>query len=61
MLLSGAILAGIGWGMQMPGQHVRRAVQYYNRALKQPLPGVSWKFQPYSTLTNAGVGLVGQF
>ncbi len=59
MLLGGAILAGIGWCMQLPGQHVRRAVQYYNRALKQR--GVSWKLSPYSSYSNAGVGLVGRF
>ena len=60
MLLSGAILAGIGWGMQLPGQHLRRAVQYYNRSLKQQ-QGISWQLKPYATYSNSGVGLVGQF
>lgn len=59
LLLGGAILAGIGWGLHRPGQHVRRSVQYYNRALKQQ--GVSWQFSPYSYWSNAGVGLVGRF
>ncbi|GAB3501072.1 hypothetical protein GCM10027341_27360 [Spirosoma knui] len=58
-LISGAILAGIGWGMQIPGQHVRRAVQYYNRTLKQR--GVSWQVKPYSSISNSGIGLVGRF
>ncbi len=58
-LIGGAILAGIGWGLNMPGQHVRRAVQYYNRALKQR--GVSWQLKPYSSISNSGVGLVGRF
>lgn len=60
MLLSGAILAGIGWGMQLPGKHVRRAVQYYNRALKQQQPGISWRLQPYSTGRASGIGLIGR-
>lgn len=60
MLLSGAILAGIGWGMQLPGKHVRRAVQYYNRALKQQQPGISWQLQPYATGCTSGIGLVGR-
>ncbi len=59
MFLGGAILAGIGWGMNLPGQHVRRSVQYYNRALKQR--GISWQLTPYSSLSNSGVGLVGRF
>jgi len=59
--IAGAVLIGVGWNMRLPGQHVRRAVQYYNRALKQQQPGVSWKLQPYSALTNSGVGLVGRF
>ena len=58
-MLGGAILTGIGWGMNLPGQHVRRSVQYYNRALKQG--GVSWQLTPYSTWGNSGVGLVGRF
>ena len=59
LLLGGALMAGIGWGLNMPGQHLRRSVQYYNRALKQR--GVSWRLTPYSSWTNAGVGLVGHF
>lgn len=59
MFLGGAILVGIGWGMNLPGQHFRRSVQYYNRALKQQ--GVSWRLTPYSTFSNSGVGLVGRF
>ncbi|GAB3539361.1 hypothetical protein [Spirosoma fluminis] len=58
-LISGAILAGIGWCMQIPGPHVRRAVQHYNRTLKQR--GVSWQVKPYSSFSNSGVGLVGRF
>ena len=59
MFLGGVILAGIGWGMNIPGQHMRHAVQYYNRALKQR--GISWRLSPYSTWSNSGVGLVGRF
>ena len=59
--IAGAVLIGVGWNMRLSGQHVRRAVQYYNRALKHQQPGVSWKLQPYSTFSNAGVGLVGRF
>ncbi|AUD03046.1 hypothetical protein [Spirosoma pollinicola] len=59
MLLGGAILAGIGWGMNMPGQHFRRSVQYYNKALRQR--GVSWQLKPYSSFSTSGVGLVGRF
>ncbi|ADB41331.1 hypothetical protein Slin_5363 [Spirosoma linguale DSM 74] len=58
-MLGGAILAGIGWGLNMPGPHLRRSVQYYNRALKQQ--GISWRVTPYSSLSNSGVGLVGRF
>lgn len=59
LLIGGAILAGIGWGLSRPGQHVRRSVQYYNRALRQQ--GVSWRLTPYSSWSNSGVGLVGRF
>jgi hypothetical protein len=58
-LLAGALLAGIGWCMQLPGQHVRRSVQYYNKVLRQR--GVSWQVKPYSLFSNSGVGLVGRF
>ena len=58
-LLVGAIATGIGWGMQYPGQHARRAVQYYNRSLNQR--GISWQLTPYSNLSNSGIGLVGRF
>lgn len=59
LLLGGAILAGIGWGMNLPGSHLRRSVQYYNRALKQQ--GISWRLSPYSTFSNSGIGLLGRF
>lgn len=59
-LLTGGILGGIGWAMQYPGQHVRRAVQHYNRSLRQR-QGVSWQLSPYSSGAPAGVGLVGRF
>ncbi len=58
-LLTGAIMVGIGWGLNIPGQHVRRSVQYYNRALKQR--GISWQLTPYSSLSNSGLGLHGRF
>lgn len=57
-------ILGIGfatWGftLRAPGDHVRRAVQYYNRALKQR--GITWQLSPYSTTSNSGVGLAGRF
>lgn len=58
-LLGGGVLTALGWCLNMPGRHVRRSVQYYNRALKQP--GISWQLTPYSTAGNSGVGLVGRF
>ncbi|GAB3798182.1 hypothetical protein GCM10028819_18690 [Spirosoma humi] len=58
-LLGGVLMAGIGWGLNMPGSHLRRSVQYYNRALKQR--GISWQLTPYSSMANSGVGLVGRF
>ena len=58
LLMGGAILAGVGWGLKLPGWHVRRSVQYYNRALKER--GVSWRLTPYSTGMASGIGLVGQ-
>ena len=58
-MLGGGILAGIGWGMQMPGRHMRRAVQYYNRSLKQQ--GISWHVQPYAGWSSSGLGLMGRF
>lgn len=57
--LTGSILAGIGVCMQLPGHHVRRAVQHYNRALKQQ--GISWRVQPYGSVSSSGVSLVGRF
>jgi hypothetical protein len=60
MFLGGAVLTGIGWGMQSPGNHVRKAVQFYNRALKQR-QGISWQLQPYSSYSNSGIGLAGRF
>lgn len=59
VLLTGSLLAGIGWGLCMPGGHVRRSVQYYNRSLKQR--GISWQMTPYSSLSSSGVGLLGKF
>ena len=56
----GAGLIGVGWGMRLPGPHLRRAVQYYNRSLKQQ-QGISWQLKPYATYSNSGVGLVGRF
>lgn len=58
-LIGGGILACVGILMQRPGQHLRRAVQYYNRALKQR--GISWHLTPYSTYSSSGIGLVGRF
>ena len=58
-LLAGMLMTGIGWGLNMPGSHLRRSVQYYNRALKQR--GLSWQLTPYSSLSNSGVDLVGRF
>lgn len=58
-LLGGAILTGIGWSLNLPGQHLRRSVQYYNRALKER--GISWQLTPYSNWNNSGVGIVGRF
>lgn len=58
LFLGGAIIAGIGWGLNLPGRHMRRSVQYYNRALRER--GISWKLQPYSTGSPSGIGLVGR-
>ncbi|GAB2522674.1 hypothetical protein GCM10027085_11150 [Spirosoma aerophilum] len=58
-MLGGAILAGIGWGLTMPGAHLRRSVQLYNRSLKQQ--GISWRVTPYSSGSNSGIGLIGRF
>lgn len=58
-LMGGALLAGIGWGLNMPGSHLRRSVQYYNRALKQQTG--SWRLTPYSAWSSTGVVLVGRF
>ncbi len=57
--LTGTALIGLGWGMRLPGPHLRRAVQYYNRSLKRR--GISWKMSPYSSFTNTGLGLIGRF
>ena len=57
--LIGAGLIGAGWSMRLPGPHLRRAVQYYNKDLKQR--GISWQLTPYSSVANSGVGLVGRF
>lgn len=58
LFMGGAILAGIGWGLNLPGQNLRRSVQYYNRTLRER--GVSWRLTPYSTGSPAGIGLVGR-
>ena len=57
--LIGVGLAAWGFALRAPGNHVRRSVQYYNRALKQR--GISWQLSPYSAAGNSGVGLVGRF
>lgn len=57
--LVGAGLAAWGFGLRAPGQHVRRSVQYYNRAVKQQ--GISWKLVPYATGAASGIGLAGHF
>lgn len=58
-LLGGGILTTIGWSLQRPDKHLRRSVQYYNRALRER--GVSWQLTPYSSWSSSGVGLVGRF
>ena len=58
LFLGGAVLAGIGWGLKIPGRHVRRSVQYYNRALRER--GISWRLTPYATGSASGLGLVGR-
>lgn len=57
--MTGSILAGIGVCMQFPGRHVRRAVQYYNRALRQQ--GVSWRLEPTGVLMGGGLKLAATF
>ena len=57
--LLGVCLGAWGFSLRAPGNHVRRAVQYYNRSLKQR--SISWQLTPYSSITNSGVGLVGRF
>ena len=61
MLTAGAgfIVVAIGALAVRPEFHLRRAIQYYNRSLKQQ--GVSWQFTPYSGISHSGIGLVGQF
>jgi hypothetical protein len=58
-LLTGGILTGIGWSMNIPGQRVRNAVQHYNRSLRQP--GVSWEFKPYGSATSTGLSVAARF
>lgn len=60
VLVGGSLLTSIGWCLTLPGQHVRRAVQYYNRALRQE-QRVSWQIQPGATTTAAGLTLRGRF
>ncbi|CCH02191.1 hypothetical protein FAES_4191 [Fibrella aestuarina BUZ 2] len=60
VLLGGGILTGIDWGLNLPGQHVRRAVQYYNRSLRQE-QRVSWRLQPGTITTAAGLTLRSRF
>lgn len=57
--LLGVGIGAWGFSLRAPGQHLRRAVQYYNRSLKQS--GISWQLKPYSTYSNSGIGLVGRF
>ena len=59
--LIGVGLAAWGFSLRAPGNHVRRSIQYYNRALKQRSIGVSWQLTPYSSATNSGIGLMGRF
>lgn len=59
MWLAGSSVALIGVLLNRPGQNLRSAVQYYNRALKQR--GISWRVSPYSTFSASGMGLVGTF
>lgn len=59
MGILGALVLGAGMLMKLPGKHVRRAVQYYNKSLQQR--GVSWQMTPYSTVSHTGIGLVGRF
>lgn len=59
LMMLGALVIGAGWLMQLPGKHVRRAVQHYNKSLQQR--GVSWEMTPYSTVSHSGLGLVGRF
>lgn len=58
-MFGGLLIAALGGWMLRPGQHFRRSVQYYNRALKQQ--GISWQLTPYATFSNSGIGLVGKF
>ncbi|MEZ0612058.1 hypothetical protein ACAW74_26345 [Fibrella sp. WM1] len=60
VLLGGGILTSVGWCLNIPGQHVRRAVQYYNRSLRQE-QRVSWHLQPGTPTTAAGLTLRGRF
>lgn len=57
--MAGTIMLCCGAFMRIPGNHLRHAVQYYNRALRQR--SISWQMQPYSSGSPAGVGLVGRF
>lgn len=59
-LIVGGVLATWGWMLQYPSNHVRKAVQFYNRALRQR-QGISWQLQPYSSYSSAGIGLTGRF
>lgn len=60
MVLGGLASVTIGWCMQSPGRHVRKAVQFYNRALKQR-QGISWQLQPYASYGSSGIGIAGRF
>ncbi|WP_234736308.1 hypothetical protein [Tellurirhabdus bombi] len=57
-MASGLTVLLVGSIMHRPGLHLRRSVQYYNRALENR---VSLKLEPHWDNTNAGLGLVARF
>lgn len=57
-MASGLAVLLFGSVMHRPGLHLRRSVQYYNRALENR---VSLKLEPHWNNTNAGLGLVARF
>lgn len=56
---AGFAVAAIGALALHPEFHLRRSIQYYNRALKQQ--GVSWQVTPYANISHSGIGLVARF